>query len=72
VPSWCCALATWLLITMAARETPCWLSNPAQPSAIAPIVVEAYDLTPREEEIISLIARGAAEISRTTTEQPES
>ena len=31
----------------------------AQPSAIAPIVVEAYDLTPREQEIISLIARGA-------------
>ena len=31
----------------------------AQPSAIAPIVVEAYDLTPHEQEIISLIARGA-------------
>jgi DNA-binding NarL/FixJ family response regulator len=33
--------------------------EPAQPSAIAPIVVEAYALTPREQEIISLIARGA-------------
>jgi DNA-binding CsgD family transcriptional regulator len=33
--------------------------EPAQPSAVAPIVVEAYDLTPREQEIIGLIARGA-------------
>jgi DNA-binding CsgD family transcriptional regulator len=33
--------------------------EPAQPSAIAPIVVEAYDLTGREQQIVRLIARGA-------------
>jgi DNA-binding CsgD family transcriptional regulator len=34
--------------------------EPAQPSAIAPIVVEAYDLTGREQQIVRLIARGAS------------
>jgi DNA-binding CsgD family transcriptional regulator len=34
--------------------------EPAQPAAVAPIVVEAYDLTPREAQIIQLIARGAS------------
>ena len=33
--------------------------EPAQPTAIAPIVVEAYDLSDREQQIIRLIARGA-------------
>lgn len=37
--------------------------EPAQPAAIAPIVVEAYDLTDREQQVVRLIARGA-----TTTE----
>src|SRR5690606_17080984 len=32
--------------------------EPAQPAAIAPIIVEAYDLTDREQQIIRLIARG--------------
>jgi DNA-binding CsgD family transcriptional regulator len=32
--------------------------EPAQPAAIAPIVVEAYDLTEREQQIVRLIARG--------------
>jgi DNA-binding CsgD family transcriptional regulator len=32
--------------------------EPAQPSTIAPIVVAAYDLSPREQQIIRLIARG--------------
>jgi DNA-binding NarL/FixJ family response regulator len=32
--------------------------EPARPSAVAPIVAEAYDLSPREQEIIRLIARG--------------
>jgi DNA-binding CsgD family transcriptional regulator len=36
--------------------------EPAQPAAIAPIVVEAYDLTAREQEIVRLIARGATTI----------
>jgi DNA-binding CsgD family transcriptional regulator len=34
--------------------------EPAQPAAIAPIVVEAYDLTDRERQVVRLIARGAA------------
>jgi DNA-binding CsgD family transcriptional regulator len=34
--------------------------EPAQPAAIAPIVVEAYDLSEREQEIVRLIARGIA------------
>lgn len=34
--------------------------EPAQPAAIAPVVVEAYDLTSREQQIVGLIARGAA------------
>jgi DNA-binding CsgD family transcriptional regulator len=34
--------------------------EPAQPSATAPIVVEAFDLTPREQEIVGMIARGAS------------
>ena len=40
--------------------------EPAQPAAIAPIVVEAYDLSDREQEIVRLIARGSstAEIAR--------
>jgi DNA-binding CsgD family transcriptional regulator len=33
--------------------------EPAQPGAIAPIVVEAYDLSDREQQIVQLIARGA-------------
>jgi DNA-binding CsgD family transcriptional regulator len=33
--------------------------EPAQPAAIAPIVVEAFDLTEREQQIVRLIARGA-------------
>jgi DNA-binding CsgD family transcriptional regulator len=33
--------------------------EPAQPSAIAPIVAEAYGLTDREQQIVQLIARGA-------------
>ena len=33
--------------------------EPAQPAAIAPIVVEAFDLTEREQQIVQLIARGA-------------
>jgi DNA-binding CsgD family transcriptional regulator len=33
--------------------------EPAQPAAVAPIVVEAYDLSDREQQIIRLIARGA-------------
>lgn len=32
--------------------------EPAPPAAIAPLVVEAYDLTEREQEIVHLIARG--------------
>jgi DNA-binding CsgD family transcriptional regulator len=34
--------------------------EPAQPSAIAPIAVEAFELSAREQEIIGLIARGAS------------
>lgn len=34
--------------------------EPAQPADIAPIVVEAYGLTDREQQIVRLIARGAA------------
>jgi DNA-binding CsgD family transcriptional regulator len=34
--------------------------EPAQPSAVAPIIVEAYDLSEREQEIIKQIARGAS------------
>ena len=34
--------------------------EPAQPSTIAPIVVEAYELSAREQEIVGLIARGAS------------
>jgi DNA-binding CsgD family transcriptional regulator len=33
--------------------------EPARPAEIAPIVIDAYDLTDREQEIIRLIARGA-------------
>lgn len=33
--------------------------EPATPAETAPIVVEAYDLSPREQEITRLIARGA-------------
>jgi DNA-binding CsgD family transcriptional regulator len=33
--------------------------EPACPADVAPIIVDAYDLTPREREITSLIARGA-------------
>jgi len=33
--------------------------EPAQPSAVAPIVVDALDLSEREAQIIRLIARGA-------------
>jgi len=33
--------------------------EPAQPASVAPIVAEAYDLSPREQEVISLLARGA-------------
>ena len=33
--------------------------EPAQPAAIAPIIVEAYDLSDREQQIIRLIARGS-------------
>lgn len=33
--------------------------EPAPPSAVAPLVVEAYDLTAREQEIVHLLARGA-------------
>jgi DNA-binding CsgD family transcriptional regulator len=33
--------------------------EPAQPAAIAPIVVEAYDLSEREQQVIRLVARGA-------------
>jgi DNA-binding CsgD family transcriptional regulator len=37
--------------------------EPAQPAAVAPIVVDAYALTEREQDIVGLIARG------TSTEQ---
>ncbi|HEX5945138.1 MAG TPA: helix-turn-helix transcriptional regulator [Acidimicrobiales bacterium] len=33
--------------------------EPAPPAAVAPLVVEAYDLTAREQEIVHLLARGA-------------
>src|SRR5690606_26360564 len=33
--------------------------EPAAPAAVAPLVVEAYDLTAREQEIGHLLARGA-------------
>lgn len=33
--------------------------EPAQPAVIAPIVVEAYELSEREQQIVQLIARGA-------------
>jgi DNA-binding CsgD family transcriptional regulator len=33
--------------------------EPAPPAAVAPIVVEAYDLTDREQQIVRLVARGA-------------
>ena len=33
--------------------------EPAPPAAVAPLVVEAYDLTEREQEIVHLLARGA-------------
>ena len=33
--------------------------EPAPPAAVAPLVVEAYDLTVREQEIVHLLARGA-------------
>ncbi len=33
--------------------------EPAQPAVVAPIVVEAYDLSDREQQIVQLIARGA-------------
>jgi DNA-binding CsgD family transcriptional regulator len=36
--------------------------EPAQPASVAPIVVEAYDLTDREQQIVRLIARGAPTI----------
>jgi DNA-binding CsgD family transcriptional regulator len=32
--------------------------EPAPPAAVAPLVVEAYDLTEREQEIVHLLARG--------------
>lgn len=34
--------------------------EPAQPAAIAPIVVEAYELTEREQQVVRLIARGVS------------
>jgi DNA-binding CsgD family transcriptional regulator len=34
--------------------------EPAQPAAVAPIVVEAYDLTEREQEVIAHVARGTS------------
>lgn len=33
--------------------------EPAQPAAVAPIVVEAFELTEREQQIVQLVARGA-------------
>lgn len=33
--------------------------EPAPPAAVAPIVVESYDLTEREQQIVHLVARGA-------------
>ncbi len=32
--------------------------QPAQPAEVAPIMVEAYDLTPRERQITQMVARG--------------
>jgi DNA-binding CsgD family transcriptional regulator len=39
-------------------ETTALVLEPAQPATIAPIIVEAFDLTEREEQIVRLIARG--------------
>jgi len=33
--------------------------EPAQPAELVPIIIEAYDLTGREQEVVRLIARGA-------------
>jgi DNA-binding CsgD family transcriptional regulator len=34
--------------------------EPARPAEIAPIIIDAYELTPREQDITQLIARGAS------------
>lgn len=34
--------------------------EPARPSDLTPILLESYDLTPREAEIVALLARGAS------------
>jgi DNA-binding CsgD family transcriptional regulator len=46
--------------------------EPAQPAAVAPLVVEAYDLTEREQEVVALVTRGAgtAEIATTLLLSP--
>jgi DNA-binding CsgD family transcriptional regulator len=36
--------------------------EPAAPAAVAPIVVESYDLTDREQQVVHLVARGAGTV----------
>lgn len=52
----------------AAAGTTALVIEPAQSAEIAPIIVEAYSLTPREQEITRAIARGldSAEIAETS------
>jgi DNA-binding NarL/FixJ family response regulator len=41
--------------------------EPAQASEIAPIIIEAYHFTPREQEITQLLSRGIATAEIATT-----
>ena len=55
----------WLVIhgftmrgALAAESTTAVVIEPAQASEIAPIIVEAFDFSPREQQITQMIARG--------------
>ena len=55
---WCCHATCLRTVEGTGREIAVVI-EPARPADIAPIVVEAYDLTDREQQITRLIARGS-------------
>jgi DNA-binding CsgD family transcriptional regulator len=55
---WLVCHASCLRQTDGSPGTVAVVIEPAQPAAIAPIVVEAYELTEREQQVVRLIARG--------------